>query len=348
MLTRAWSVASPVAALAPLTIERREPRPTDVELDILFAGVCHSDLHFARSEWEPPTYPVVPGHEIVGRVRRVGTKVTRFRVGELAAVGVLVDACRSCVPCRRGEEPLCTAGATFTYGSDDRHSGGKTQGGYSERITCDEAFTLRVPATLDPARAAPLLCAGITTWSPLKRWHAGPGKKVGIVGLGGLGHMGVQFAHALGAETVVITTSPAKAADAERLGASGAILSTDAAALGRHAGSFDLIVDTVSGDHDLSALLALLRLDGALVLVGLPPKPQAVKAFDLVAPRRILTGSMIGGLAETQAMLDFCGQRGIACDIERIRIQQINDAWSRLARGDVKYRFVIDMASIRE
>ena len=347
MPIRAIAVAAPTAPLAPITIERREPRPTDIELDILWAGVCHSDLHFARSEWEAPTYPVVPGHEIVGRVRRVGSRVTRFRVGELAAVGVLVDSCRVCAPCRRGEEPFCGAGPTFTYGCDDRISGGQTYGGYSERITCDEAFTLRLPATLDPARAAPLLCAGITTWSPLKRWHAGPGKKVGIVGLGGLGHMGVQFAHALGAETVVITTTPAKAADAERLGASGAILSTDAATMGRHADSFDLIVDTVSGDHDLNALLALLKLDGALVLVGLPPKPQSVSAFALVAPRRILTGSMIGGLAETQSMLNFCGQRNVACHVETIRVQQLNDAWARLARGDVKYRFVIDMASIR-
>ncbi|MBM4016511.1 MAG: NAD(P)-dependent alcohol dehydrogenase [Planctomycetes bacterium] len=347
MPIRAYAAASATAPLAPITIERREPRPTDVELDILWAGICHSDLHFARSEWEPPTYPVVPGHEIVGRVRRVGSRVTRFRVGELAAVGVLVDSCRTCAPCRRGEEPFCSTGPTFTYGSEDRISGGQTCGGYSERITCDEAFTLRLPATLDPARAAPLLCAGITTWSPLKRWQAGPGKKVGIVGLGGLGHMGVQFAGALGAETVVLTTSPAKAADAERLGASGALLTTDLAAMARHADSFDLIVDTVSGDHDLNALLALLRLDGALVLVGLPPKPQAVKAFSLVAPRRILTGSMIGGLAETQSMLDFCGQRAIACHVETVRVQQLNAAWERLARGDVKYRFVIDMASIR-
>jgi uncharacterized zinc-type alcohol dehydrogenase-like protein len=348
MPIRAYAVASPASPLAPMAIERREPLQSDVELDILWAGICHSDLHFARSEWDPPTYPVVPGHEIVGRVRRVGQTVTRFRVGELAAVGVLVDSCRECVNCRRGEEPFCAAGPTFTYGSDDRRSGGRTFGGYSERITVDEAFTLKLPPALDPARATPLLCAGITTWSPLRRWQAGPGKRVGIVGLGGLGHMGVQFAHALGAETIAITTSPAKAADAERLGARGALLSTDAAAMARHADSFDLIVDTVSGDHDLNALLALLRLDGALVLVGLPPKPQAVKAFELVAPRRILTGSMIGGLAETQAMLDFCGARGIACDVEKVRIQQANDAWTRLARGDVKYRFVIDMESIRD
>jgi len=347
MKTRAYAAASPTSPLAPMAIERRSPLATDVELDILFCGVCHSDLHFARDEWGLTTFPVVPGHEIVGRVRSVGAKVTRFKAGDLAAVGCLVDSCRDCTSCARGLEQFCLAGAVFSYGSDDRHSGGKTHGGYSERIVCDEAFTLKVPPNLDPARAAPLLCAGITTWSPLRKWGAGPGKKVGIVGLGGLGHMGVKFAHALGARTVLLTTSKGKADDGRRLGADEVVLSGDAAAMERHAGSFDLIVDTVSADHDQDALLELLKLDAALVLVGVPPKAQTVKAFSVIAPRRILTGSLIGGIAETQEMLDFCGARSIACDIETIRMQQINDAYARMVARDVKYRFVIDMASIK-
>jgi uncharacterized zinc-type alcohol dehydrogenase-like protein len=347
MPTRAFAAASPTSPLAPLVIERREPLPTDVEIDILFCGVCHSDLHYARNEWGLTTFPVVPGHEILGRVRRVGGKVTRFKAGDLAAVGCLVDSCRTCTSCARGLEQFCLAGAVFSYGSDDRHSGGKTHGGYSERIVCDEQFTLKVPANLDPARAAPLLCAGITTWSPLRKWGAGPGKKVGIVGLGGLGHMGVKFAHALGAKTVLFTTSKGKVADGRRLGADEVVLSNDAAAMELHKGSFDLIVDTVSADHDYDALLALLKLDAALVVVGVPPNPQPVKAFGLIAPRRILAGSLIGGIAETQEMLDFCGKHSIACDIETIRMQQINDAYARMLKSDVKYRFVIDMASIK-
>jgi len=347
MPTRAFAAASPTSPLAPMTIERREPLPTDVELDILFCGVCHSDLHFARDEWGMTTFPVVPGHEILGRVRRVGGKVTRFKAGDLAAVGCLVDSCRTCTSCKRGLEQFCTAGAVFSYGSDDRHSGGKTHGGYSERIVCDEAFTLKVPANLDPARAAPLLCAGITTWSPLRKWGAGPGKKVGIVGLGGLGHMGVKFAHALGARTVLLTTSKGKVADGRRLGADEVVLSNDAAAMELHKGSFDLIVDTVSADHDYDALLALLKLDSALVLVGVPPKAQPVKAFSVIAPRRILTGSLVGGIAETQEMLDFCGKHSIVCEVEMIPMQQINEAYERMVKSDVKYRFVIDMASIK-
>lgn len=347
MPTRAFAAASPTSPLAPLTIERRAPLPSDVEIDILFCGVCHSDLHFARDEWGMTTFPVVPGHEILGRVTRVGAKVTRFKMGDVAAVGCLVDSCRTCSSCTRGLEQFCKSGAIFSYGSDDRHSGGKTRGGYSERIVCDEAFTLKVPANLDPARAAPLLCAGITTWSPLKKWGAGPGKKVGIVGLGGLGHMGVKFAHALGAHTVLFTTSKGKVADGKRLGADEVVLSNDADAMAKHAGSFDLIVDTVSADHDLDAYLALLSLDATLVLVGVPPKPQPVKAFSLIAPRRNLAGSLIGGIAETQAMLDFCGNHSIACEIETIRMQQINEAYERMLKSDVKYRFVIDMASLK-
>ena len=347
MPTKAYAATAPDAPLGPLAIERRVPLDTDVEIDILFCGVCHSDIHLARDEWGGAVYPVVPGHEIVGRVTRVGAKVTRFRPGDMAAVGCMVDSCRTCAQCAKGLEQFCASGATFTYNAPDRHMGGMTFGGYSERITCDEAFTLRVPAGLDPARAAPLLCAGITTWSPLRRWGAGPGKKVGIVGLGGLGHMGVKFARALGAHTVLFTTSPGKVADGARLGAHEVVLSTDEAAMAAHAGTFDMLLDTVSADHPLDAYMRLLRVDGSLVMVGVPPKPQQISAFSLILPRRNLSGSLIGGIAETQEMLDFCGANGIACDIELIPMQRINEAWDRVLRADVKYRFVIDMASLR-
>ena len=347
MPTKAYAATAPDAPLGPLAIERRAPLDTDVEIDILFCGVCHSDIHMARDEWGGAVYPVVPGHEIVGRVTRVGAKVTRFRPGDMAAVGCMVDSCRTCAHCAKGLEQFCASGATFTYNAPDRHLGGMTFGGYSERITCDEAFTLRVPAGLDPARAAPLLCAGITTWSPLRKWGAGPGKKVGIVGLGGLGHMGVKFARALGAHTVLFTTSPGKVADGARLGAHEVVLSTDEAAMAAHAGTFDMLLDTVSADHPLDAYMRLLRVDGSLVMVGVPPKPQQISAFSLILPRRNLSGSLIGGIAETQEMLDFCGANGIACDIELIPMQRINEAWDRVLRADVKYRFVIDMASLK-
>ncbi|MFN7021652.1 MAG: NAD(P)-dependent alcohol dehydrogenase [Phycisphaerales bacterium] len=332
-----------------MTISRREPRSSDVEIEILYCGVCHSDLHFARNEWGMTVYPIVPGHEILGRVSRVGQKVTKFKVGDTAAVGCLVDSCRECSSCRQGLEQFCVGdgGATFTYGWPDKISGGMTYGGYSEKIVCDEAFTLKVPTTLDQASAAPLLCAGITTYSPLKKWGAGKGKKVGIVGLGGLGHMGVKFARALGAQTVLFTTSERKVADGKRLGADEVVISKDTGAMARHAGSFDLILDTVSADHDLNAYLALLKLDASLVVVGAPPNPQPVNVFSLLMPRRNLAGSLIGGIAETQEMLDFCGEHGIACDIELIRIQQINEAYERMLKSDVKYRFVIDTASLR-
>ena len=347
MPTKAYAATAPDAPLGPLAIERRAPLDTDVEIDILFCGVCHSDIHLARDEWGGAVYPVVPGHEIVGRVTRVGAKVTKFRPGDMAAVGCMVDSCRTCAHCAKGLEQFCASGATFTYNAPDRHLGGMTFGGYSERITCDEAFTLRVPAGLDPARAAPLLCAGITTWSPLRKWGAGPGRKVGIVGLGGLGHMGVKFARALGAHTVLFTTSPGKVADGARLGAHEVVLSTDEAAMAAHAGTFDMLLDTVSADHPLDAYMRLLRVDGSLVMVGVPPKPQQISAFSLILPRRNLSGSLIGGIAETQEMLDFCGANGIACDIELIPMQRINEAWDRVLRADVKYRFVIDMASLR-
>lgn len=349
MPTKAYAARSATSPLGPHAIERREPLARDVEIDILYCGVCHSDLHFARNEWGFTQYPVVPGHEILGRVTRVGREVTRFKAGDLAAVGCLVDSCRACPSCAGGLEQFCTGpgGPVFTYNGADRHSGGMTFGGYSERIVVDENYTLKVPANLDPARAAPLLCAGITTYSPLKRWGASKGKKVGIVGLGGLGHMGVKFARALGAHTVLFTTSERKIDDGKKLGADEVVVSRNADAMAEHAGSFDMILDTVSADHDLNALLALLRLDGALVMVGAPPNPLPVAVFGLLMPRRSIAGSLIGGLAETQEMLDFCGTRGIACDIELIRMQQINEAYERMLRSDVKYRFVIDMASLK-
>lgn len=330
-----------------MSINRREPLATDVEIDILFCGVCHSDLHIAKDEWKMTVFPVVPGHEILGRVTRIGSKVTNFKVGDLAAVGCMVDACRTCASCAKGLEQFCLTGATFTYGGPDKHSGGPTHGGYSTSIVCDEAFTLKVPANLDPARAAPLLCAGITTYSPLRKWGAGKGKKVGIVGLGGLGHMGVKFAHAMGAHTVLFTTSASKVADGKALGADEVVISKDAAAMAAHASTFDLIIDTVSADHDLNTYLGLLKLDATLVLVGVPPNPQPVHAFSLLMPRRTLAGSLIGGIAETQEMLDFCGKHNIACDIELIKMQQINEAYERILKSDVKYRFVIDMASLK-
>jgi uncharacterized zinc-type alcohol dehydrogenase-like protein len=347
MPTRAFAAQSPTSPLGPLAIERRTPKATDVEIDILFCGVCHSDLHFARNEWGMTSYPVVPGHEILGRVSRVGSGVKRFKVGDLAAVGCLVDACRSCPSCSQGLEQFCQNGPVFTYNGPDKHLGGMTFGGYSERVVVDEAFTLSVPANLDPASAAPLLCAGITTYSPLRHWKAGPGKKVGIVGLGGLGHMGVKFAHAMGAHTVLFTSSQGKVEDGRRLGADEVVVTRDPAALAPLAGSFDLIIDTVSADHDLNAYLSLIKIDGTLVLVGVPPAPQPVAAFSLIMPRKNLAGSLIGGIPETQEMLDFCGQHDIVCDIELIDIQQINTAYERMLRSDVKYRFVIDMASIR-
>jgi len=344
---RAYAAQSPTSALAPHAIQRRAPLANDVEIDILFCGVCHSDLHFARNEWGFTEYPVVPGHEILGRVTRVGANVTKFKVGDLASVGCLVDSCRTCDCCKKGLEQYCMTGAIFAYNGEDKHLGGMTYGGYSERVVVDEKYTLRVPANLDPAAAAPLLCAGITTWSPLKHWNAGPGKKVGIVGLGGLGHMGVKFARALGAHTVLFTTSPSKVADGLRLGAHEVVISKDEAEMAKHANSFDLIIDTVSADHSLDALMALIKLDGTMCMVGVPPSPQQIAAFSLILPRRNLAGSCIGGIAETQEMLDFCGKHNIVCDIEKIRMDEINTAYERMLKSDVKYRFVIDMASLK-
>ena len=321
-----------------------------MEIDILFCGVCHSDLHQARNEWSEfmqTLYPCVPGHEIVGRVSRVGDNASKFKVGAMVAVGCMVDSCRSCPNCVAGNEQYCSSFATFTYNAPDKHLGTYTLGGYSSRIVVDEAFVLRLPEGLDPAAAAPLLCAGITTYSPLRHWKVGPGQKVGIVGLGGLGHMGVKLAHALGAHLVLFTTSPGKVEDGLRLGADEVVISKDVAAMAAHAGSFNFILDTVSADHDLNAYLGLLTLDGSLVLVGAPEKPAPVSAFNLIMGRRHLAGSAIGGIAETQEMLDFCAQHNIVSEIELISIQQINEAYERLLKQDVKYRFVIDMASLR-
>jgi uncharacterized zinc-type alcohol dehydrogenase-like protein len=347
---KAYAAQSAASPLAPFTLARRSPRPQDVQLEILFCGVCHSDLHQSRNEWKavmPTVYPCVPGHEIVGRVVKVGSAVKKFKEGDIAAVGCMVDSDRTCPNCRAGEEQYCESGMTLTYNSPDKILGGVTYGGYSQSIVVDEAFVLRVSKKLDPAGTAPLLCAGITTYSPLHHWKVGKGKKAGIVGLGGLGHMGVKFAHALGAHVVLFTTSPGKAADALRLGADEVVISKNEAEMRKHASSFDFILDCVSADHDLNAYLQLLRLDGSLVLVGAPEKPAPVAAFNLIMGRRRLAGSAIGGIRETQEMLDFCAERGITSDVERIPIQQINQAYDRLLKGDVKYRFVIDMASLQ-
>ncbi|ACK86253.1 NAD(P)-dependent alcohol dehydrogenase [Methylorubrum extorquens] len=341
-----YAAASAEAKLAPFTFERRDPRANDVEIEIVYCGVCHSDLHQARNEWRNTLYPCVPGHEIVGRVTRVGAEVRDFKPGDLAAVGCMVDSCRTCTACREGLEQYCEPGFTGTYNGPEQGTGANTFGGYSSHIVVDRHFVLHVPEGLDLAGVAPLLCAGVTTWSPLRRWGAGPGKKVGIVGLGGLGHMGVKLAHALGAHVVLFTTSPGKEADARRLGADEVVISKDAEQMGRHAESFDLIVDTVAAQHDINAYLGLLKRDCTLVQVGAPEKPLDVNVFSVIWRRRNFAGSLIGGIAETQEMLDFCGKHGITADIEMIPIDQIESAYSRMLKSDVKYRFVIDMASL--
>jgi alcohol dehydrogenase (NADP+) len=345
MPTKAYAAASATTPLEPIEIDRREPTATDIEIRISHCGVCHSDLHTARGEWAGTRYPCVPGHEIVGRVTRVGASVTKFREGDGAAVGCMVDACRKCDACKRGLEQYCEAFPRYTYNSVDPF-GGHTFGGYSQALVVDEAFALRLPAKLDPAAAAPLLCAGITTYSPLRHWQAGPGKKVGVVGLGGLGHMGVKLARAFGAHVVLFTTSPKKVEDGLRLGAHEVVLSNDDGAMAKHRSSFDFLLDCVSANHDINSYLRLLKLDGTLTLVGAPEKPLSVGAFNLLVPRRNFAGSGIGGIAETQEMLDFCAEKGIVSDIETIAIQQINEAYDRMLKSDVRYRFVIDMASL--
>jgi uncharacterized zinc-type alcohol dehydrogenase-like protein len=347
---KAYSAASATSPLAPTTIARRDPTDTDVQIEILFCGICHSDLHQVRNEWSgvmPTVYPCTPGHEIVGRVKKVGSAVKKFKEGDLAAVGCMVDSDGTCAECRAGLEQFCP-NLTLTYNFPDKHTGGVTYGGYSDSVVVDERFVLKVPTNLDLAGTAPLLCAGITTYSPMRHWGVKKGQKVGIVGLGGLGHMGVKFAHALGAHTVVFTTSPNKTEDALRLGADEVVLSKDANAMQKHAGSFDFILDAVSADHDINAYIQLLRRDGNITLVGAPEKPLAVAAFGLLFGRRSLSGSPIGGIAETQEMLDFCGDHNITADVEVIPIQKVNEAYERLVKADVKYRFSIDMASLRE
>ncbi|MDQ3626054.1 MAG: NAD(P)-dependent alcohol dehydrogenase [Verrucomicrobiota bacterium] len=344
--TKAYAAQSATSPLSPFSFKRRDPLPTDVQIDILFCGVCHSDLHTARGEWGSTKYPCVPGHEIVGRVVKVGRDVKNFREGEMAAVGCMVDSCHTCENCKEGLEQFCSNGATFTYNGPDKHTGGHTFGGYAKSIVVDEQFVLRISDKLDPAASAPLLCAGITTYSPLRRWKVGKGQKVGVVGLGGLGHMGVKFAAAFGAHVVLFTTSPGKTDDARRLGADEVVVSKNKDEMNKHANSFDFILDTVSADHDLNAYLSLLKRDGTLTLVGAPPNPVPVAAFSLIAPRRQLAGSLIGGIPETQEMLDFCAEHGITSDIEMITIDKVNEGYDRMLKSDVKYRFVIDMASL--
>jgi len=346
---KAYSARSATSALAQTAVTRRDPTEHDVQIEILFCGICHSDLHQVRNEWRdvmPTVYPIVPGHEIAGRVTKVGSAVTRYRPGDLAAVGCMVDSDRTCPQCQAGFEQFCP-NMTLTFNSPDKHLGGVTSGGYSDSIVVDEHFVLRIPSNLNLAGAAPLLCAGITTYSPMRHWGVGKGKKVGVVGLGGLGHMGVKFAHALGAHVAVFTTSPNKKEDALRLGADEVVVSRNANEMQRHTASFDFILDAVSADHEIGPFIDLLARDGNLTLVGAPQKPLAVPAFGLLFGRRSLSGSLIGGIAETQEMLDFCGAHNITADVEVIPIQKVNEAYERLLRSDVKYRFAIDMASLQ-
>lgn len=348
--TKAYSAASATSPLSSTTIPRRDPTERDVQIEILFCGICHSDVHSVRNEWSEfmsTTYPIVPGHEIVGRVTQVGSAVTKYKPGDLAAIGCMVDSDGTCPHCKAGFEQFCQ-NVIFTYNSPDKHKTAPvTYGGYSDSVVVDERFVVRVPDNLDIAGVAPLLCAGITTYSPLRHWGVTEGKRVGVVGLGGLGHMGVKFAHAFGAHVVVFTTSPNKKEDALRLGADEVVVSRNADEMQQHAGSFDFILDTVSAKHDINAYLNLLHRDGNITLVGAPEKPLEVAAFSLIMGRRSLSGSSIGGIAETQEMLDFCGEHNITADVEVIPIQKVNEAYERLLKSDVKYRFCIDMASLK-
>ncbi|MCT7967961.1 NAD(P)-dependent alcohol dehydrogenase [Laspinema sp. D1] len=346
---KAYSAASATSALASDIITRRDLSEHDVQIEILFCGICHSDLHSVRNEWSnmmPTVYPIVAGHEMVGRVTQVGSGVTKYKKDDLVGVGCMVESDGTCLYCKDGFEQFCP-NLTLTYNSPDKYIGGVTYGGYSDSIVVNERFVLRVPSNLELAGVAPLLCAGITTYSPLRHWGVTKGKKVGVVGLGGLGHMGVKFAHAFGAQVVVFTTSPDKTEDALRLGADEVVVSRHADEMEKHAGSFDFILDTVSANHDINAYLNLLRLDGNITLVGAPSNPLQVSAFSLIMGRHSLSGSNIGGIAETQEMLDFCGEHNITADVEVIPIQKVNEAYERLLKSDVKYRFCIDMASLK-
>jgi len=344
-----YGANNPTDPLHGMRFERRDPGPHDVQINILFCGVCHSDLHTVRNEWGNTVYPVVPGHEIIGRVAKVGNKVTRFKEGEIVGVGCMVDSCQRCSSCAEGLEQYCENGFVGTYNGEEMHSGGMTYGGYASNIVVTEKFVLRIAGNLDPAAAAPLLCAGITTWSPLRHWKVGKGQKVGIVGLGGLGHMGIKLAHALGAHVVLFTTSPDKREDALRLGADEVVISRNAGEMETHANSFDFILNTVAAPHNLDAFMMLLKRDGTMTLVGAPAEPHpSPQVFNFIMKRRQLAGSLIGGIAETQEMLDFCAEHNITSDVEIIPALKINEAYERMLRGDVKYRFVIDMASLHE
>lgn len=345
---KGYAAHSPTGRLGLFDFERRSLRPDDISIEILYCGVCHSDVHNVRNDWGNAKYPMVPGHEIVGRVIEVGSEVKRFKPGDRAGVGCLVESCRHCGACGKGWEQYCENGATYTYNHSDPIDGTRTYGGYSEKIIVSERFALRVPDSLDLAGAAPLLCAGITTYSPLRHWKVGPGSKVAIVGLGGLGHMGIKLAKAMGAQTTLLSRSPGKEADARRLGADHVVITTDPAQMAAVAGSFDLIIDTVPYKHDVNPYVPTLASGGTIVMVGYLGPLDDFNTGPLVFSRKGLAGSLIGGIAETQEMLDFCGEHGIHSDIETIRIQDINEAYERLLRADVKYRFVIDMASLRE
>jgi uncharacterized zinc-type alcohol dehydrogenase-like protein len=349
MTTRIAAYAAPAAKapLVPHSITRREPGPHDVQIEILFCGVCHSDIHQVRDEWGGAIFPMVPGHEIVGRVTKVGARVTRFAVGDLAGVGCFVDSCLECDPCHRNLEQFCLKGTAFTYNGTEMDRKTPTYGGYSTEIVVAERFTLKVPSGLDLAAAAPLLCAGITTYSPLRKWTCKPGDRVGVVGLGGLGHMAVKLAASMGAEVTMLSTSRSKEADAQRLGAHAFELTSDPKALKKLAGRFNLLIDTVSVDHDLNTYLGLLRTEGAMVILGVPPTPATVAAMSLIFGNKKLAGSLIGGIAETQEMLDYCAEKRIVADVEMIPIQKINEAYERMIRSDVRYRFVIDIASLK-
>ncbi len=346
--TKAYAAPSPKEALAPFSFQRREVQPNDVQIDILFCGVCHSDIHQARDEWGGSIYPMVPGHEIVGRVIKAGNEVTKFKVGELVGIGCFVDSCRECEQCQTGQEQYCEKGMSPTYNGYEQDHKTPTMGGYSTQIVVDEKYVLRVSPNLPLEGVAPLLCAGITTYSPLRHWNVGKGHKVGVLGLGGLGHMGVKIAAALGAEVTMLSTSASKEADAKRLGAHRFALTTNPDVFKQYSRYFDFILDTVSGSHDYEKYLETLKTDGTLIIVGLPPEPMAIPAHSLVPRRRSVVGSMIGGIAETQEMLDFCAEHNITSDVEVIPIQQINEAYERTIKGQVKYRFVIDIASLKE
>lgn len=348
MKTNAYAAQNATTPLAPFSVQRRDLGKHDVQIEILYCGVCHSDLHTVRNEWKSTTYPCVPGHEIIGRVTKVGAQVNKFKEGDTVGVGCMVDSCRTCENCKENLEQFCEKGTIFTYNSPDKHTGGTTFGGYSDSIVVDEVFILQIPKNLDLAATAPLLCAGITTYSPLRHNNVSKGQKVGVVGLGGLGHMGVKLAKGFGAHVVVFTTSSNKVKDALRLGADEVVNSKNANEMKKHLNSFHFILDTVSAQHDINAYLLLLKRDGNLTQVGVPAEPLPLQVGSLIFGRRSLSGSLIGGIKETQEMLNFCGKHNITADIELIPIQNINEAYDRLVKSDVKYRFVIDMASLQQ